>query len=156
MLSLQCPLSPKIDFEELARRFDFTSGSISSAIVRGAAKVSDPCPPTCHVNAKTIVYKRQSLEEFCDKKKKRKTSSVNFSVFWELEVFLQPCPCHVFRIQTSKADCRDVGLLALFRQASLRSGKDNVLTYQDLIEAAEAEKAHFRDEISEFLLSAYI
>ncbi|CAM6093219.1 unnamed protein product [Calypogeia fissa] len=78
MIPEKCPLSPGINFEELGRRFEFTSKSISSAIVRGAAK------------------------------------------------------------------------------ASLRTVKDNVLTYEDLIEAAEAEQAHFRDEISEFLLSAYI
>jgi AAA+ superfamily predicted ATPase len=78
MIPTKCPLSPNINYEELGRRFDFTSGSISSAIVRGAAK------------------------------------------------------------------------------ESLRTGEDNVLTYEDLIDAAEAEKAHFRDDISELLLSAYI
>lgn len=32
-------MSPKVDFAELARKFEFSSGSISSATVRAAAKV---------------------------------------------------------------------------------------------------------------------
>lgn len=39
ILRWQAPKSPNIDFEELGRRFDFTSGTISNAIVRAAAKV---------------------------------------------------------------------------------------------------------------------
>ncbi|CAM6102058.1 unnamed protein product [Calypogeia fissa] len=77
MIPTKCPLASNIKFEELGRRFDFTSGTISGAIVRGAAK------------------------------------------------------------------------------ASLRTGEDCVLTHKDLIEAAEAEKAHLQDEISEAMLSAY-
>ncbi|KAL3696624.1 hypothetical protein R1sor_010700 [Riccia sorocarpa] len=71
LIPAKCPVAPSIKFETLGRLFDFTSGTISSAIVRAAAK------------------------------------------------------------------------------ASLRKGDACVLTYKDLVEAGEAEKAHLRDEESE-------
>jgi hypothetical protein len=43
----------------------------------------------------------------------------------------------------------------LINQASLRTGDDCVMTQKDLIEAAEAERAHQRDELTEVMLSAY-
>ncbi|KAG6551896.1 hypothetical protein Mapa_006512 [Marchantia paleacea] len=78
LIPVKCPLAPNIKFEELGRRFDFASGTISSAIVRAAAK------------------------------------------------------------------------------ASLRTGEECIVTYKDLVEAAEAEKAHLRDELSEVMLQAFI
>jgi ATP-dependent 26S proteasome regulatory subunit len=75
---VQAPLSPQIEFEELGRRFDFTSGTISSAVVRAAAK------------------------------------------------------------------------------AALRLGEKHVIGQKDLVEAAEAEKAHSRDEVNEIMLRAFL
>ncbi|CAK9229367.1 unnamed protein product [Sphagnum troendelagicum] len=78
MLPDKAPLSPNIDFEGLGQRFDFTSGTICSAIVRAAAK------------------------------------------------------------------------------AALRLGEKRIIGQKDLVEAAEAEKAHSRDEVNEIMLRAFL
>eukprot|EP00246_Nothoceros_aenigmaticus_P015199 TRINITY_DN6205_c0_g1_i3.p1 TRINITY_DN6205_c0_g1~~TRINITY_DN6205_c0_g1_i3.p1 ORF type:complete len:1045 (-),score=220.48 TRINITY_DN6205_c0_g1_i3:28-2925(-) len=78
MLPGKAPLDSNIQFDELGRRFDFTSGTISSAVVRAAAK------------------------------------------------------------------------------AALRVGDTRVITQKDLVEAAESERAHLRDEVTDVMLRAYV
>ncbi|KAJ7523017.1 hypothetical protein O6H91_18G034900 [Diphasiastrum complanatum] len=78
MLPEKAPLAHDINFDELGRRFDFTSGIISSASVRAAAK------------------------------------------------------------------------------AALRAGDKRVITHKDLVEAAEAESLHLRDEVNEIMLRAFV
>ncbi len=44
----------------------------------------------------------------------------------------------------------------LGKQAALRLGERRVIGQKDLVEAAEAEKAHSRDEVNEIMLRAFL
>eukprot|EP01018_Ginkgo_biloba_P011435 Gb_30587 [translate_table: standard] len=78
MIPRKAPLATDIDFEELGRRFEFASGTISSAIIRAAA------------------------------------------------------------------------------EAALRNKESRRITMKDLVNAAEAEREHMRDELSEIMLRAFL
>ncbi len=43
-----------------------------------------------------------------------------------------------------------------WKQAALRLGEKRIIGQKDLVEAAEAEKAHSRDEVNEIMLRAFL